>query len=369
MIIQVPDYIRSLVPYVPGKPIEETQREFKIKKVIKMASNENSLGPSPLARRAITKVMKDLHRYPDAGGFILKKALSEHLGVMPSSLILGNGSNEIIDQLIRTFCIPGDAIVTHQASFIAYKICAQIHGVETLEARLDPDLNFDRAELVDMVKRNSRARLVFLANPNNPTGNYLPIAELKKLIAEISAIRGGAVLFVLDAAYWEYVTAEDLPDMTSLLKSFPNLVVLRTFSKVYGLAGLRVGYGIASPEIIANLEKVRQPFNLNSLAMVGATAALADHSFIKKTLRANQTGMKFWEKKLGQMSIPFWKSQGNFLLIDTERGLGKSGLEVYQACLRKGVIFRPVANYGLTQALRITVGTPEENLKAVKVLK
>jgi histidinol-phosphate aminotransferase len=368
MLLQVPDYIRTLIPYVPGKPIEETQREFKIKKVIKMASNENPLGPSPLAQKAVAAHLKELHRYPDGGGFRIKQALSKHLQVEPSSLILGNGSNEVIDQLVRTYCVVGDSIVTHQAAFIAYRLCAQIHGVKTLEVPLNAELKFNPVELIALVRKTEKARIVFIANPNNPTGTYLNTTELKSLVKELSTIRGGSVLVALDYAYWEYVTAADLPDASQFLEEYPNVIIMRTFSKVYGLAGLRLGYGIASSEVIADLEKVRQPFNMNSLALAGGEAALSDISFVKKSKALNVQGMKFWEKQLTAAGIPFWPSQGNFILANVAEGLGKTGMEVYQNSLRQGVIFRLVANYGLTHALRISVGTAVENERALEVL-
>jgi histidinol-phosphate aminotransferase len=366
---QVPEYIRTLIPYVPGKPIEETQREFKIKKVIKLASNENPLGPSPKGMKAIQAHLKDLHRYPDGSGYRLKQALSEHLGVEPQCLILGNGSNEVIDHLVRTYCVIGDAIVTHKAAFVAYKICAQIHGVRTLEAEIgSSDLQPDLSQMLNLARKDEKVKIIFLANPNNPTGTYISTPVLKKFLKELSAIRGGNIILALDYAYWEYVFAEDLPDGLDLLKDYPNLMVLRTFSKVYGLAGVRLGYGVARPELILNLEKVRQPFNINSLALVAAEAALGDTAFVKKAKTLNLRGLKFWEKALNSIGIPFWSSQGNFILANVQKGLGLAGTEVYQACLRQGVIFRPVANYGLPHALRITVGTPEENEFAADVL-
>ncbi len=367
-MFQVPDYIRSLVPYVPGKPIEETQREYKIKKVIKLASNENPLGPSVLAKKAIQSHLKTLHRYPDGAGFRLKNALSKSHKVSPESFIFGNGSNEVVELIIRTYCVPGDAIVTSQAAFIAYKISAQIHGVKTLEARLDSQLKFDVKEIVELVKKNEKARVVFIANPNNPTGTYLKSDELKSLLKALASIRNGSTLVVLDYAYWEYVTASDLPDPLELLKDYPQCIILRTFSKVYGLAGLRIGYGISKSEVISQMEKVRQPFNINSLALVAAEAALSDTTFVKKARQVNQRGIQFWEKQLMKMSVPFWKSQGNFILADVQAGFGQSGIEIYQACLKKGVIFRPIANYGLPQALRISIGTPDENERAAEIL-
>ncbi len=378
MSFQVPDYIRSLVPYVPGKPIEETQREFRIKKVIKLASNENPLGASPEAKRAIASGVSALHRYPDGSGYRLKQALREKLAengansslaVRNSSLILGNGSNDVIDHLIRTFCLAGDAIVTSQAAFIAYKICAQIHGVKALEAPLNEELKFDVKELAHLVRKNERVRLVFIANPNNPTGTYVTRSELKTLVKELASIREGSVILVLDYAYWEYVTAEDLPNPLEILQEYPNTIILRTFSKIYGLAGLRVGYGMGFPDLISHMEKVRQPFNINSLALLGAEAALKDTSFVARAKLLNAQGMSFWQKHLNQLGIPFWKSQGNFLLIDCRKGFHMTGVDVNSACLPQGLILRPVANYGLPDLLRITVGTSEENKRAAQVLK
>lgn len=367
--MHVPEYIRSLIPYLPGKPIEETQREFGIKRVIKLASNENPLGPSPKAIAAVRIALKDSHRYPDGAAFALKQALSSRLSVTPQSLIVGNGSNEIIDFLIRTYCLAGDAIVTSQAAFVAYRICAQIHGVKTLESPLTADLRFDLDAMAELVRKNPNAKIVFVANPNNPTGTYMNTAEMRAFLKEIAAIRNGSVLVVLDYAYWEYVTAKDLPDPLELMREFKNVIVLRTFSKIYGLAGFRVGYGVASPEIISHLEKVRMPFNINSLGLIVAHAALSDRAFVTRARKINEQGMRFWEKELKRLGIPFWKSQGNFLLADVGKGLGKTGVEVYNGCLRRGVIFRPVANYGLPHALRISVGTPEENRIAVKALE
>lgn len=369
------DYIRTLKPYVPGKPIEETQREFRLKKVIKLASNENPLGPSPKALKAIQKAQRELHRYPDASGFHLKAAIARHEQVASNQVVLGNGSNEVIELLIRSFCVPGDAILTSKTAFIAYKISAQIQGVATVETSTiegaeGNSLQFDLAEMLRAIQANSRIRLVFIPNPNNPTGTYIPTSELRSFIQEVKRIRGDQIQIVLDCAYQEFVTASDLKQPTLLLKEFPgNVVVLRTFSKVYGLAGLRVGYGLAHPDLVGILEKVRMPFNLNSLALCAAEAALTDKAFVKRAVQVNKEGMRFWEKTLTDLAIPYWPSQGNFLLIDTRAGLGKSGPEVFDLCLRRGVIFRPVANYGLPDALRISIGTMPENKLAAKVLE
>lgn len=367
--LKIPDYIRTLVPYVPGKPIEETQREFNIRRVIKLASNENPLGPCPKAIRAVKNALPEAHRYPDAGAYRLRQALCSHLKVLPESLIIGNGSNEVIDLLIRTYCQTGDAIVTSKAAFIAYKICAQIHGVRTLEASLTQDLRFNLPAIAKLVKEDERARMVFIANPNNPTGTYVAGAELRAFLKQISAIRGRSILVVLDYAYWEYVTARDLPDALELMREFSNVVVLRTFSKVYGLAGLRIGYGVAQPEVISAVEKVRQPFNMNSIGLIAAEAALSDRGFVTEARRVNQSGMVAWERALDQLGMTYWKSQGNFILADVGGTTGRPASEFYTECLKRGVILRPVANYGLPNALRISIGTPEENRVAIRVFR
>ena len=369
MILSVPDYIQSLVPYVAGKPIEETRREYKLKRVIKLASNENPLGPSPKALQAIRAALPDLHRYPDASAFHLKTALSRHLQVDARQLACGNGSDEIIDLLVRTYCLPGDRIVTQKAAFQAYGLSAQVHGVTTLVAPVDDQYRIDLPAALRMIREDKRVKMFFLANPNNPTGAYVKDADLRRFLRELRKIRGGSVLAVFDYAYWEFVTAPDLSDPMELLGGFPNVVILRTFSKIYGLAGSRVGYGIGAPEVIGSIEKVRKPFNLNTLGMVAAQAALADTAFMKRTLKLNAAGMKLWQASLTDIGIPYIPSQGNFLLIDTQSGLGKSGVEVYSGCLKRGVIFRPVANYGLHHALRVSVGTPEENRLGLQALR
>jgi histidinol-phosphate aminotransferase len=371
---QPPDYIKTLHPYVPGKPIEETQREFKLKKVVKLASNENPLGPSRRALAQARKVMGEQHRYPDAAAWSLRQALSKHLStgslkISPDELLLGNGSNEVIDLLIRAYLKPGEAIATSRAAFVAYRICAQAHGVETLEAALTPDLRFDLNELARVVKGDPRVRMVFIANPNNPTGTYNTEAELRSFLDQVSQIQGRPVIVVLDYAYWEYVTARDLPDALKLQKEFANVVVLRTFSKIYGLAGFRVGYGVGSRELFSYCERIRMPFNLSAPALAAAEAALLDRAHVRQAAQANRKGMQFWQKTLKRLGIPFWPSQGNFLLVDVQKGLKMSGPEVFQACLREGVIFRPVANYGLEGALRISIGTDAENRFAARVLE
>lgn len=365
-----PEYIRTLKPYVPGKPIEETQREYRIKKVIKLASNENPLGASPKARLSLRRGLKELHRYPDASGYKLKAAISLKERVKLDEIVLGNGSNEIIESLVRVFCLPGDAIVASKTAFIAYRISAQIHGVRTLEPETRADLRFDLDAILAAVKNDDKCRLVFLPNCNNPTGSYINDRELRAFLQEVQKVRGGSVLVVLDSAYAEYVTASDLPDPIKIWRDYPNtVVVLKTFSKVYGLAALRVGYGIAAPEVISILDKIRMPFHLNSLGLLAAESALEDRGFVAQAVRLNTAQMKYWEKQLKTHNIPFWPSQGNFILVNARKGFGLSGPELYENCLRRGVILRPVANYGLPDCIRISIGSAEENRRAFQVLK
>lgn len=361
-----PEYIQKLSPYVPGKPIEETQREYGLKRVIKLASNENPLGPSPKSVRVLKAAEKNLNLYPDATAFHLKNALARHLKVTTQEIVVGNGSNELIDLLIRSFSIPGDLSVTSDKAFIAYKICAQVHGVQTLEAPLTSDYRFDLKAIASLVRKNDRVKFVFLPNPNNPTGTHNTTQEIRALVDELKTIRGGSVILVLDYAYWEYVTDKNLPDALEVRKWYPNTVVLRTFSKIYGIAGLRVGYAIGPTEITSVLEKTRMPFNLNSLAMEAAIAALSDTAFVKKARKVNSDGMKMWDQALTAMNVPHLPSQGNFLLCDTHAGFGKTGFEVFQNCLRRGVIFRPVSNYGFLDSVRISIGTKEENRIAIQ---
>lgn len=379
----IPEYLSTLKPYVPGKPIEEAQREFNLKKVIKLASNENPLGPSPKAVQAAKNILKYGHLYPDAGAVNLKAALAKFYGFKTNEICVGNGSNEIIEFLIRTFCVPGNQILTSQYAFIAYKISAQAHGVHTIETPMQKDLKFDLSAMLEEIKRQHSlgkpVRIVFIANPNNPTGTLLSRSKLNWFLKEVQMLRSSAgltqgyPLVVLDSAYDEYLPAPktsaeriEYPDWKETVRDFENVVVLKTFSKAYGLAGLRAGFAIAAPEIISRIERVRMPFNLNSVAMVAAEAALTDQTFVKKAVQLNRQGLKQWTDWLDSHEIPFWPSSGNFILLDTQMRFQKSGVETFEALLRLGVIVRPVANYGLINSIRVSVGTATENAFAMK---
>jgi histidinol-phosphate aminotransferase len=369
MSIQFPPYIEQLKPYIAGKPIEETQREYGVKRVIKLASNENPLGPSPKAVRAIRNAMKELQLYPDASGYRLRHALAKLEKVSFDEIVLGNGSNEVIELLIRSFCVPGDFMVASDGVFAAYPISARIQGVDTLFTRMTQDFRFDLPAMLDLVRSNPRVKLVAIPNPNNPTGTYVNGEELEAFLSAVEKVRNGSVHVILDYAYWDYVTAKDLPDPVPLYRKYSNVSVLKTFSKIYGLGGLRVGYGVMRPELARMVQKVRMPFNVSSPGLVGAEAALTDREFIRKSIRMNREGMKTMKGFFDDEGIPYLPSQGNFLLINTRQGFGLSGPEVFEACLRLGVIFRPVANYGLPDWLRVTIGTEAQNRIAMRALR
>ncbi len=366
MAIEFPTYIEQLKPYIAGKPIEETQREYGVKRVIKLASNENPLGPSPKAIAAMKGAMKDLQLYPDASGYHLRTTLAKLEKVSFDEVILGNGSNEVIELLIRTFCVPGDFMVASDGVFAAYPISARIQGVDTIFTRMTQDYRFDLQAMLEQIKKNPRVKLVAIPNPNNPTGTYLTESELVPFLAAVEKIRNGSVHVILDYAYWEYVTAKDLPDPIVLYRRFSNVSVLKTFSKIYGLGGLRVGYGVMRPELAKYVQKVRMPFNVSSVGLVGAKAALSDKAFVKKSIQVNKVGMKKMRKAFDELKVPYLPSQGNFLLINTRQGFGLSGAEVFEECLKMGVIFRPVANYGMPDFLRVTIGTEAQNKIAIR---
>ena len=353
--LEAPERVRALTPYQAGKPIEETERELGISGVVKLASNENPLGPSPKAVEALKRQLGDLHRYPDGAHYALKRALSRKLAVDASLIAVGSGSNEFIDLLCRVFAASGRNVVAPAYSFIAYKLCAQLQGCGFKEAPVGADLSVNVDEILRAVDKNTR--LVFLANPGNPTGAYVAAAPLERLAAEL-AHRG--VLLVLDYAYWEYVTAPDLPDALTLLARYPNIVVLRTFSKIYGLAALRVGYAVAQAEIIDLLNRARQPFNVGSLSLAAAEAALGDGDFVTKARRTNDEGIIQLKKGLLGLPVKVLPTQGNFVLLDCGRS---SGPALFDQFLRRGVITRPVRNYGLENHLRVSVGLPSENEK------
>jgi len=369
--LPIPETLRTLKPYGPGKPIEETQREFGIRRVVKLASNENPLGPSPKAVAAAKAALKEAHRYPDGAAYRLKQALSKAnraYGVSPSQWVIGTGSNEIIDLLVRSFTVPGDFILTPEKAFIAYRISAQAHGAKLLESRLVSAESFEW-DLEDLVAKAPQAKLVFLPNPNNPTGSCLPSAEMENLVDRLIAAARGRVIIIVDDAYGEYVALKGWRSPLALLKRHPrNVVVLKTFSKVYGLGGMRVGYSASSDEIASVLDRIRAPFNVSAPALASAEAALSDAAFVRRSLAVNRKGMKDWASWTRRRNIRCLTTQGNFVLLETRAAFGLTGPELQAKSLPKGVILRPLANYGILEWIRVSVGTEQENRFAQRVL-
>jgi len=352
-------HILKIKPYQPGKPIEEVAREIGVKEIeeiSKLASNENPLGPSPLALKAIRKALPRLNLYPDGSGYYLKQGLSERLGIPPEQIILGNGSNEIIELIMHVFVGPGHNIVYAHPSFLVYRLMAHIFGVRGIEV----PLGYFTHDLGAMARAvNAETQLVFIANPNNPTGTAVLRQEIEEFLDKIPP----RVITVLDEAYYEYLPDSMKFDSLSLVNE-KKVVVLRTFSKLYGLAGLRIGYGIASRDCVEVLNRVRQPFNTNSLAQAAALAALDDEEHVRRTLRVNRKGLERLNRAFQDLGLDYVPSFANFILVKVGRGQ-----EIFQRLLQRGIIVRPMDFYGLPEYIRVTVGRPEENEKFLRELK
>jgi histidinol-phosphate aminotransferase len=354
----------GLQPYVPGKPTDELQRELGVFDSIKLASNENPSGPPDGAIQAMRAALTDVALYPDGAGHYLKQDLAARLSVDPAQITLGNGSNDVLVMLAETFLTPTTEAIYDQFSFVVYRLAVQAAGAVAKVAasyRLDHDqpLGHDLGAFGDLM--DQRTRLVYIANPNNPTGSWIRSAELRNFLERVSA----DVVVVVDEAYGEYVSEPDYPDTLSWLATYPNLVVTRTFSKIYGLAGLRIGYAVSHPSVAELLNRVRQPFNVSSLGQVAARAALKDHAFVTRSREINQKGLQQLTAGLQALGISTLPSIGNFVLAN----MGGPARQHYEALLRVGVIVRPVENYGLTDYLRITVGLPEQNQRLIDNLR
>ena len=356
--------VRAISPYQPGKPVSELEREYGITHAIKLASNENPLGASSRAVEAVRAAAGDLARYPDGNGFALKSALAAHHGVDTGQLTLGNGSNDILELIARAFLVPGAEAVYSAHAFAVYPLATLAAGGSGVEVAAAPGWGHDLDAMRAAV--NARTRIVFVANPNNPTGTGHGSAELEAFLAALPQ----EVVVVVDEAYHEYASdlwrgEGDFPDASRWLQRHPNLVVTRTFSKLYGLAALRVGYALSHPQVADLLNRVRQPFNVNAPAQAAALAALGDPAHVEASLRCNRDGMRYLETELTALGLDCIPSLGNFLSFDTGRDAGA----VYQALLAKGVIVRPIANYAMPGFLRVTVGTESENVRFVSALK
>jgi histidinol-phosphate aminotransferase len=345
----------ELSPYEPGKPPDELEREYGVSDAIKLASNENPLGPSPAVRRAIETAASQLNRYPDGAAFHLREVLAEKLNVAADQITLGNGSNDILVMLAECFLTPSQSAIYDQYSFVIYRTAVQATGAEarvapSLSSTSNQHLGHDLDAMAALI--DASTRLVFIANPNNPTGTCLSSAELRKFLERVPP----QVLVVLDEAYYEYALGPDYENTLPWLAEFPNLIVVRTFSKAYGLAGLRVGYAVSSAELAELLNRVRQPFNVNVIAQAAAASALQDEAWVTSCQAQNRRGMQLLANGLDELGVPYIPSKANFLLAE----FGAKSAECYEYLLRHGVIVRPVANYGLPEYLRISVGTAAE---------
>jgi len=351
--------VQKLSPYVPGKPVDELARELNLDPagIVKLASNENPLGPSPKALAAIQAELSELTRYPDGNGFVLKQRLAQRYSVGVHQVTLGNGSNDILELVARAYLAPGLNAVFSEHAFAVYPIATQAVGAEG-RAVAAKNWGHDLDAMADAIDENTR--VVFVANPNNPTGTWFDAAALGTFLARVPA----HVLVVLDGAYIEYAEGQELPDGLAYLADYPNLLVSRTFSKAYGLAALRVGYAISSPVIADVLNRVRQPFNVNSLALAAACAALDDVDYLAASRRVNDAGMAQLEHGFRQLGLEWIPSRGNFIAVDFAR----DAAPINQALLREGVIVRPVAGYGMPTFLRVSIGTERENARFLDVL-
>ena len=349
--------IRGLTPYQTGKPIDELQRELGLTQISKLASNENPIGCSFDVVNACQKVLEDMARYPDGAGFALKKAISDFFSIDAKGLVLGNGSNDVLELIGRTFAGAGDEVVFSQYGFAVYAITAQAIGATAVPVAAK---NYGHDLMAMAASITDKTKLIYLANPNNPTGTCFGQAEWDAFMAKVPS----RVMVVLDEAYTEYVTQADYADGLKELSKYPNLIVTRTFSKAYGLAGFRLGFAAATPEVAGYINRVRQPFNVNSLAMVAGIAALADQDHVKESVAINRKGMSIWQQALSLLGLTYIPSQGNFICVD----MGQPAQPLYEALLREGVIVRPVGAYGLPNHLRISIGTDEENMHGITAL-
>ncbi len=355
--IRVPAHIRSLTPYVPGKPVQEVERELGLTDTVKLASNENPFGPSPKALEAARNHLPSLHFYPEGGGFYLCQALGRHFGIGQDRVILGNGSVELIEIAARALLEPGANAVMSAGAFAMYRIATLAANAEAREVPM-AGRTHDLSAMARAV--DASTRMVLVANPNNPTGTYNPLSEVARLLEEVPS----DVLVILDEAYKEFVDRRDYGTAQGLLERHPNLLVLGTFSKVYGLAGLRVGYGFGHPDLLALLHKVRSPFNTSSIAQVAAIAALGDQSFVKNYVAFNRVEMAYLCGRLAEMGFAFTPSVTNFVLVD----LPGPAEDFYQKLLREGVIVRPMAMSGFPGSIRVTLHRREGNDRFLKAL-
>ncbi|MGC6359391.1 histidinol-phosphate transaminase [Bisgaard Taxon 45] len=349
--------VKQLHPYQAGKPIEELERELGISNIIKLASNENPFGLPDSAKQAILAELDNLTRYPDSNGFYFKQAVAQKFGLSPTQITLGNGSNDLLELVAHTFASEQDEIIFSQYAFIVYPLVTQAINAKKVEIAAK---NYG-ADLDGFLRAiNDKTKLIYLANPNNPTGTFLSAVDISQFLSQVPE----HVIVVLDEAYTEFTLPEERVDSFALLEKHPNLVICRTLSKAYGLAGLRIGYAVSSAEIADLFNRVRQPFNCNSLALAAAIAVINDDAFIAKVAENNRQGLKLLEDFFKAKGLSYIPSKGNFVMLE----LNQPALPIYHALLQKGVIVRPIAGYGLPNHLRISIGLPEENQRFLKAL-
>jgi len=350
--------VSGLKPYQPGKPIEELEREYGISNVVKLASNENPLGMSDLAKEAINKAVKLAHLYPDGNAFHLKKSIAEFLAVNENQITIGNGSNDVLEIIARSFADQNAEIIYSKYAFAVYPIVTQAIGAKHVVTAAN-DWGHDLHAMADAI--SDKTKVIFIANPNNPTGTYLTADELQSFLANVPE----NVIVVIDEAYHEYIDASDYASALNFLNDHPNLIVTRTFSKAYGLAGLRIGFCVSHPAIANILNRVRQPFNANSLALVAAQAALADQDFIKQAIAVNKAGMQQLVDAFNRLGLEYIPSVGNFIAVDVQA----DGQAVYEALLKKAIIVRPVGAYDMPQHIRVSIGSETDNQKFIQALE
>ena len=352
------EHILGIAPYEPGKPVEELERELGIHDAIKLASNENPLPPSERVQQAVAAAIAHLNRYPDGSGYYLREALARRHGLTADHIVLGNGSNELIELLARAFMRPGDEAVIPHPSFVVYPMIVQAVG----GIRVVVTLKDHRLDLEAMARAiTPMTKIVFIANPNNPTATIVTASEVEDFMARVP----DRVIVVFDEAYYEFAQGPDFPDSLSYLRQGRKVVALRTFSKAASLAGLRVGYAVADPDCVSLLNRIRAPFNVNSLAQAAALAALEDDAHITECLRMIEAGRAYLTEEFASLGLRFPPARANFILVD----VGRNALDVYQRLLREGVIVRPMLSFGMESTLRISIGTPEENRRLMKALR
>lgn len=349
--------VKHLSPYQAGKPVEELERELGISNIIKLASNENPFGLPLSAKQAIERELADLTRYPDSNGFYFKQKVAQKFGLQPEQITLGNGSNDLLELIFQTFVSEKDEVIFSQYTFIVAPLAAQARNAK---AQVIPALDYGHNLAEFLAAINDKTKLIYIANPNNPTGTFLTHQQIADFLAQVPE----NIIVVLDEAYTEFTSPAERVDAFALLQQYPNLVVCRTLSKAYGLAGLRLGYAVSNPEIADLFNRVRQPFNCNSLALAAGIAVIDDQDFIEQVAENNRQGLQLIEQFCVEKGINYVPSKGNFVLLD----LQQPAAPIYQALLHQGVIVRPVAGYGLANHLRVSIGLPEENQRFLTAL-